>query len=329
MKKIFLAWKPYCTRSQNIASHFGAKNIYVFPFVSQGSSLKTIARYVLSAFKTLAILARERAHVIFTLNQPIPLILTIYVFTKLFGGKYILDSHSAPFNDPRLAGLLPAYRFLASRALFNINTNNFHKEVVESWGGESYIIADVPIAFGKDYPTWDVSENSIAVVASFMFDEPLETIWEAARKLPDVHFHITGDYRKAAKQLIENIPPNVRLEGFLSRDDYVGLLLSVKGVMVLTTRNFTMQMGAYEALSLEKPIITSDWEILRESFGQGAVYVKNTPESIAGGTCELLENYAKYNKAVILQRIKRKEYFRRTRNVILGELTRLEGKDLR
>jgi hypothetical protein len=84
-----------------------------------------------------------------------------------------------------------------------------------------------------------------------------------------------------------------------------------------------MQMGAYEALSLEKPIITSDWQILRESFGKGAVYVKNTPESICYGIHEMFNNYDEYKKNVLFQREKRRTYFYSTRKSILSEIDRL------
>jgi len=326
MKNIFLAWKPYCTRSHNIANHFGATNFYIYPFPSDGNPIKALSRYFISFFKTLWVLYKEKADLIFSLNQPAPLIFAIYFFTSVFKGKYVLDSHSAPFNDPRLTLLKPAYKFFACRALFNINTNTYHKRLVESWGGKSFVIGDVPIDFRKKYPRRNVSDKSIVVVLSFMFDEPLDAIWESVRRMPDVSFHVTGNYRKAPKKLLRDVPANMVLEGFLSRDDYLGLLLSTKAVMSLTTRDFTMQMGAYEALSLERPIITSDWQILRESFGDGAIYVKNNPESICYGVGEVLNGYEKYKRAVILQRRRRKEYFDRTRKAILLEVDKLNEK---
>ena len=158
-----------------------------------------------------------------------------------------------------------------------------------------------------------------------MFDEPIREIWEAAQRLPDISFYVTGNHQKAPKELLKNVPNNVRLQGFLPRNDYIGLLMSVKGVMSLTIRDHTMQMGAYEALSLKQPIITSDWEILRTSFGDAAVYVNNTPESIVRGICKLFQNYQKYSNAVARQRKRRREYFDAVRSNILAEIDSLQA----
>jgi len=292
VKKVFLAWKSACTRSHNQAQHFGAQEVYIWPFAGRKSVVTLLARYAVSFFATLRVLHRVRPDVIFTLNQPPFLILAIYLYTRLVDGVYILDSHSAAFNDRKWAWFRPMYRFIAARALLNINTNTYHRKLVESWGGRSCIISDVPIDHDRTYTPVEVEERSVAVVLSFMFDEPVQAIWDAARLTPDVHFYVTGNYRKADAELLQNTPQNIHLLGYVSTEEYFRMLISVKGVMVLTTRDHTMQMGAYEAMSLEQPIITSDWEILRESFGNGAVYVNNSASSISEGplcqdTCRL------------------------------------------
>ena len=266
---------------------------------------------------------REKADIVFALNQPLPLLLAIYLFKKITGTKYILDSHSNPFNNPSLSWQRPFYRFFASRAFININTNNHHKRLVQSWGGRSYVISDVPIEFNDTYPMKEVSKKSIAVVASFDYDEPIHLIWKAAKQLTDVQFFVTGNYNKAKKKLPKTLPTNIKLLGFISRHKYIGLLKSVKAVMALTIRDNTMQRGGYEALSLEKPIITSDWEILRESFGEGAVYVLNRSESIVTEVNRLFNNYDFYKKKVIKQKKERKKYFERTKRLINREIANI------
>ncbi len=309
MKKIFIAWKKSCTRSENIAKHFGAQNIFICPFDSDRKVINKIARYIVSVFITFYSLFKNKPDIIFSLNQPPFLIITVYIYSKIFKAKFVLDSHSAAFNDPKWAWFKFFYGIIASKAFFNINTNLYHKRIVESWGGRSFVIGDVPINFTKKYPLYSVSENSVAVVASFMFDEPLEEVWQAAKLVPDIDFHITGNYKKANKKLLEDKPSNIILEGYLSRENYLSLLLACKAVVALTTRDYTMQMGGYEALSLEMPIVTSAWEILRESFGGGAIYVDNTPESIASGIIRIIKNNENYKHQISNQRKIRKEYF--------------------
>lgn len=320
MKKVFICWKPFCTRSHNQAKHFDAKEIYIFYFGNKQNYFSVTARYFLSFFATLKILYKEKPDVIFTLNQPPLLILSVYLYTELFGGYYILDSHSGAFNDKKWKWALPLYRFIASRAFLNINTNVHHQKIVESWGGRSVIISDIPIDHAKCYPVKEVHPNSIAVVASFMFDEPIDEIWQAAKKTPRIHYYVTGNYKKLPPNLLDNTPPNIHLTGFISNDEYFGLLSAAKGIMVLTTRDHTMQRGAYEALSLQQPIITSDWSILRESFGDSAIYVDNSAAAIVKGVRQLFANLNQFKMASMSQKLERRAYFDEVKNSILAKL---------
>jgi len=52
---------------------------------------------------------------------------------------------------------------------------------------------------------------------------------------------------------------------------------------VLVNRDLTLLCGAYEAVAVGKPLITSDWPVLRNYFSSGTLYVDNTPESIRDG----------------------------------------------
>ena len=51
-----------------------------------------------------------------------------------------------------------------------------------------------------------------------------------------------------------------------------------------------MQRGAYEAIYLGRPVITSGWEILKHNFDEGTVFVDNTEDGIANGIDEALKN---------------------------------------
>jgi glycosyltransferase involved in cell wall biosynthesis len=121
---------------------------------------------------------------------------------------------------------------------------------------------------------------SIVVINSFSPDEPLAEVLQAAATLPQVQFYVTGDPLRAPKTLFRQKPDNVQFTGFLPDQEYVGLLRAAQAIMTLTTDNHTMQRGACEAVWLGKPIITSDWPILRESFAKGTLYVDNSARSI-------------------------------------------------
>ena len=319
MNKIFITWERHSTRSHNQARHFGAREIYIYPFGSSRNPAVLLLRYAASFFITLKVLWRERADVVFCLNQPPFLVSAVFLFTKIMGGRYILDSHSAAFNDPKWAWFRPVYRTIARHAFLNINTNGRHRQLVESWGGRSRIIADVPIDHESTYEPIDIEQDSVAVVASYMFDEPIAEIFDAARLCPEVRFYLTGNHRKLG-ELAGRAPANVTFTGYLSRVDYFRLLSSARAVMVLTTRDDTMQMGAYEALSLARPIITSRWNVLEQSFGDAAVYVDNTPASIANAVREVIEEHEVMQYRAVRRRSIRRRAFDETRSEILAML---------
>src|SRR2546426_10328340 len=60
--------------------------------------------------------------------------------------------------------------------------------------------------------------------------------------------------------------------------------------MVLTRENHTMQRGGYEAVALEKPLITSQWPLLREVFSRGTIHVDNSAESITAAVRQIQAN---------------------------------------
>ena len=84
-------------------------------------------------------------------------------------------------------------------------------------------------------------------------------------------------------------PDNVTFTGFLSERDYVNLLFAADAVLALTTAESCMLCGCYEALAARKALLTSDTSALREYFDR-ALFVQSTPESIARGIREFVDN---------------------------------------
>jgi hypothetical protein len=70
-----------------------------------------------------------------------------------------------------------------------------------------------------------------------------------------------------------------------------------------------MQRGACEALSLGKPIITSDWPLLQTYFHKGTVHVANTSQGIREGVIKMREEYRRYQTEIkSLQLIQQHEW---------------------
>jgi glycosyltransferase involved in cell wall biosynthesis len=150
---------------------------------------------------------------------------------------------------------------------------------------------------------------NVAVVNTFSQDEPLNEVLAAARHVPEVHLYITGKKKRVPPDVLASLPANVHFTDFLPDESYYGLLGSAHAVMCLTKRNHTMQRGACEALSLGRPVITSDWPLLRAYFHKGTVHVLNTPESIAQGLREMKERHEIYRAQIVeLQAEQRREW---------------------
>ena len=107
---------------------------------------------------------------------------------------------------------------------------------------------------------------------------------DAAQQLPEIHFYITGKLNSKAAPFLDNCTAeNIHFTDFIPDDEYHGLLVKSDLIAVLTTRDHTMQRGAYEAIYLGKPVLTSDWNLLRSNFPKGAVFVDNSSSGIIHG----------------------------------------------
>jgi glycosyltransferase involved in cell wall biosynthesis len=159
---------------------------------------------------------------------------------------------------------------------------------------------------------------NVTVVNTFATDEPLEQVLEAARDLDGVHFYITGRLSRGAPRLLERAPRNVTFTDFLSTEQYYALLRGGHAVMCLTTRDNTMQRGACEALSLAKPIITSQWPLLREYFHQGTVHVDNTSAGIRQGVQEMFSHYDEYATGIRALQLRQQAEWDEKRRELIG-----------
>jgi glycosyltransferase involved in cell wall biosynthesis len=119
----------------------------------------------------------------------------------------------------------------------------------------------------------------IAMICSWSKDEPIIEMIDALKIMPEFSFFMTGSFKKFKSQAIK-LPDNLNLTGYLSDKEYDELLKKMDIILVLTTRPETVLCGAYEAVSLCKPIITSDTEILRAHFYKGVIFTQNNAQAI-------------------------------------------------
>ncbi len=317
-----ISWAPYSRMSETFARELGGR-LHCIHYLRFQSPPHAPVKYVLQAARTLAVLFKERPRAVHVQNPPFVAGLVVDLYCRLSGAKFVLHYHSAAFE--RVWDFaLPLQRYIARRAAANIVTNSHWAGIVESWGGRALVMVDPFLELPQGEPFAAGPGFNVGFVSTFAPDEPLEAVLQAARLLPEVNFYITGDRRKKPAGFFEDAPPNVTFTGFLDpHRQYPGLLRAVEAVMVLTTRDHTLQLGGCEAAAVGKPLITSDWPYLREVFPKGTVFVGSRAESIAGGIREVMADHERLSREMAaLRRESRQEW-----NLRLGQLNRLAGSE--
>lgn len=270
-------------------------------------------RYPLAAWKTLAVLLREKPRTIFAQNPSIVLACLVIVYANLTGKKVVIDAHNA--------GLFPAegkYRllnWLASKLFrwttITIVSNGELARHVEQLHGRAIAIPD-PIPDIERPAQMEPLQGAfnILFICSWAEDEPYLEVLRAAEHLDDdVRIYITGNSRGKERQLGASLPDNVVLTGFIAEQQFNALLFMCDAVMVLTTRDNCLLCGAYEGVAAGKPLLLSNTRALRNYFSKGAVYVENTADSIAEGIRTAREKLAAATRDVSdLKNLRRNEY---------------------
>lgn len=276
----FVTWYPSCRRSDALAERLGGLS-HLIHFFEFKRPMYAPAKYILQAATTFQRLLRDRPDVVFVASPPVFAVVAVWAYARLSGTPYIIDAHTGVFDDPRWTWLSPISRFLSRSALATVVTNRELADRVRAWGAKALIIGDVPVRF-PDVPPADLGGGlHVVVINTFSQDEPVTEVIEAARLVPHARFHITGNPRHARNVWNGTLPPNARFTGWLSDEEYAALLGAANMVVTLTTHDHTMQRGGYEAMAIGKPLITSDWPLLRETFSRGTLHVDNTAPGIA------------------------------------------------
>lgn len=240
-------------------------------------------RYLVLGAATVLTLVRTRPRLLIVQNPSIILAALACGLRRLLGYTLVVDRHSNFEFANTDTGLFNAISNYSLRhADLTIVTNTRVKEIVEAKGGRGFILPDKLPTLAKARVKPLSGRVNVVFVCTYSPDEPVIEVIEAARLLPaDVHVHITGNNRSLPASVRENAPPNLVFTGYLPSADYESLLLSADLVLELTTRDHTLLCGAYEAVSLGKPLIISRTEALTQYFRRGAVTTENTAPSIA------------------------------------------------
>lgn len=291
MKTLFIAWARHSRRAETLASELGGTMHFVYTPPPQRRWLAPL-RYLKLARQTWSILEQERPQSVLVQAPPIfaPLIAALWCklrSTRQYPIRLAIDCHSGSFYDARWRWSLPVQRLLSRFATVTVVACTDALRYMKNWHARGLFLVDgLPTLSLPSGTAGTEGTERIAVISSFEPDEPIAELFAAARLLPQVSFYFSGDARRLSASL--RPPANVVLTGFLSDEEYSGLLHNVHGLLVLTSEPNVLNCGVYEALVAERPAVISNWPLLRSCFDRGCVYVSNDARSIADGVEQLL-----------------------------------------
>jgi glycosyltransferase involved in cell wall biosynthesis len=266
---------------------------------------KGVFRYPVCIFNTVKVLYKNSGNIIFVQN-PSMILSAIACFLKgIFDYTLVVDRHSTfPLKNKKLTPSRILYLFLNKYTIANadltIVTNKFLADLVNRMNGNSFILPDMLPSFIKTKKVKLKNGFNILMISSFGKDEPILQVIKSAINIKSlgVNLYVTGNFDKLDSDIRQKAPDNVIFTGFLDDIDFINHLYSVDAVMALTTANYCMLCGCYEAVTAEKPLITSDKKVLTEYF-KGSIFVDNSPKGIHSGIKRVINNYAYYKKNAI------------------------------
>jgi hypothetical protein len=288
----FISWSEDDGRTHEIAAALGgeARSFYDLGIVAR--PLVPI-RYALSGLRTIAYLVTRRPRAIIVTNPPIlPPLLTL-AYARIARAPVVLDSHPGSFSveGPLVHRLTRLHAWVARRAVTTLVTVDDLAGVVRSWGANADIVHEAP-------PEWTVRAASSPAgraralyIGRFAGDEPTQEVLDAARSVPDIDVHVTGDLRKCTAAMRASAPGNVTFTGFLRGEDYRRAIEDADLLLVLTNRADAVNRAAYEAVYARRPLIVTGTPPMRRLF-PFAVHVANDADGIAAGLRIAAERHA-------------------------------------
>ncbi len=261
-------------------------------------------RYPLQIVKTLRLLASRRPGRVFCQNPSLILTTLLCSLKSSLGYRLIVDRHSnfkldtyMSYNPKwRLFHLLS--RWTTRKADLTIVTNPRLAELVAQWKGQPQVLQDPlpPLESSGETPDMmaDKPRPWILCVTSYGDDEPIEALLESLANLGGGHSFLTGKYEKSrwARQRESLAHQGITLTGFVTDSEYVDLMASCDVVVVLTLYDDLLTCGAYEAISLGKPLVLSDTQALRNYFRDAPHYVLPDARSVNQGIRKALDTHS-------------------------------------
>lgn len=294
---IVLGWVHHHTRNEGLAKELGGVTAYV-QWGPRGNPIVAVLRYVVQFAMTLWVLGRQRPKRVICMLPPFPALMACLMYAKVRRAVLVGDVHTYPLVSRTWRPFLGFTAWLLRRGSGAVVTNEANASVLRDLHVHTLVLDDTPVLTEGREADPSPDRRMVLVPASFDPDEPIEAIVAAARAKPDVEVVITGsDDTGRASNL--DIPGNVRMAGFVSRQDYEQLLADATVVCSLTTLENCMQQAGYEAMAWGRPLVTSDTYDLRNYFREAAVFTEPDAASISAAWSKALDQAMRLHQEMV------------------------------
>jgi glycosyltransferase involved in cell wall biosynthesis len=276
-----VAWARFQPRTNALASAFGGQAW----FVEDGPAGSHVAlrplAYLFKSVQTWKVLSRADPKTVLVITPPVFAPIVAWLWCLVHRRTLVVDCHTGAFHSTKWAWARPVHRWL----LRHVQVVLLHTEELESlvsgWGARTLLLPDDLPNVCEASPTTKGAGQRVLVAGSFDTNEPVQSVIDAARLLPDVEFRLTGDTRLLTSQQRIGAPANVVFTGYIPYAVFLGELQAADVVGVFSTDPRIMNRSAFEAVGLGCPLVLSDLPGLRSRFGAAALFCTNEPRAIA------------------------------------------------
>ncbi len=286
-RKVWITWHN-AARSRNMAKFLNLELHEIFIHSNP------LFRHAGSALWTLWILIKYRPKVVF-LQLSFLLLLFTAIYKMLSFNKVVIvaDCHTKALRrkvDGKLNKIFwPLKKFSFSKVDFSIVSNIGMEADIKNLHSNYFFIPD-KIPENKINKIGN-SQKYCVNISSFAVDEPVKEIFDLAELLnkENIKLYWTG---KVNENLIKdfNKPENLVFTGYMTFEEYYDLIGNANCLIALTTESDTLQSGAYEALSVEVPMVITDSKALKNYFDSAALYTNHKPEDLFEKVKYAIEN---------------------------------------
>jgi len=307
--QVFIAWETFQRRQISMAPYLGFEPFFL-PLERRAGKLRKLFIYLGHAWRTLEILISARPDVVWVQLPQVPLLWVALLYRRLVNCRswVVADCHNKMFRPP-WSKFPFGIRLLPHCNLVLVHNDDVF-DVALSMGIPRRcleVVEDPPAVIGSvtgPLLLKDIPRPWFVFPASFAEDEPLGELLAAAGAVPDVSFIVTGNVRDCRETgIVRSAPTNVHFAGFLSKDEFDGLISGCDAIVALTRFDGIQLSVCGEAVGAAKPMLISDTKTLRRLFPKGTVFVRSDdPAAIAAGVKQLLARLPELRETAQAQR---------------------------